>query len=62
MVYINYKQQSCNNLDVQMFYLGLLQVDECDIILLGEMGHSLDNSIETISQSKHFYFQLKFLT
>ena len=44
-----------------MFSLGLLKVDECDVIPLGESGPSLDDSIQTISQSKHFNFQLKWL-
>ena len=44
-----------------MFSLGLLKVDECDVIPLGESGPSLDDSIQTILQSKHFYFQLKWL-
>ena len=42
-----------------MFSLGLLKVDECDV--LGESGPSLDDSIQTISQNKHFNFQLKWL-
>ena len=36
-----------------MFSLGLLKVDECNIIPLGESGPSLDDSIQTISQNKH---------
>ena len=44
-----------------MFSLGLLKVDECDVIPLGESGPSLDDSIQTISQNKHFNFQLKWL-
>ena len=38
-----------------MFSLGLLKVDECDVIPLEESGPSFDNSIQTISQSKYFY-------
>ena len=44
-----------------MFSLGLLKVDECDVIPLGESGPSLDDLIQTILQNKHFYFQLKWL-
>ena len=44
-----------------MFSLCLLKVDECDIILVGESGPSLDYSIQTVSQNKHFIFQLKWL-
>ena len=44
-----------------MFSLDLLKVDECDVIPLGESGPSLDDSIQTIPQNKHFKFQLKWL-
>ena len=36
-----------------MFSLGILKVDECDV--------SLNDSMQTISQNKHFNFQLKWL-
>ena len=44
-----------------MFSLSLLKVDEWDVILLRESGPSFNDSIQTISLSKHFYFQLKWL-
>ena len=44
-----------------MFSLGLLKIDECGVIPLGESGPSLDDLLQTILQSKYFYFQLKWL-